>query len=315
MRYQGFLKEQGYIDVNKKLKFDEMSEQLRIDLWNEVARLFLNQYLHYIDSRENRYIVDIVKDLWTDCLGKRLDQFTNAFLNITVGWGYAIDVIPETLSKYFFEMNCKQVYDFIHYLLQLEYREIDEFSERCNNALIENGASWRIEYKKIIPIVDENEKIAIGEARDSTEEKFPGVFGHLDKALDFLATMESDNFGQCIDHSASAVESICRHIADTDKQLSDALNIIKNKNIIYLHPVMIKLIRNIFDYASDIIDGRHSDKATGKTEVDNKERIASYEDAKFIFVSSSAVVTYLVQKFKNNDESDEAENNDKDVPW
>ena len=84
------------------------------------------------------------------------------------------------------------------------------------------------------------------------------------------------------------MESICRIIVGNDKPtLGDALKAIEKKGF-PVHPALKEAFNKLYGYTSDEGGIRH---AEGLTESD-----VSFEEAKFMLVSCSAFVNYLLAK-------------------
>jgi len=69
--------------------------------------------------------------------------------------------------------------------------------------------------------------------------------------------------------------------------LGDCLNKIKSKRHIKLHPALIEAFKKFYGYTSDAEGIRHPLL---------EEPALSYEDAKFMLVSCSAFVNYVITK-------------------
>jgi hypothetical protein len=86
--------------------------------------------------------------------------------------------------------------------------------------------------------------------------------------------------------SISAVEAICKLITgDPKAKLGQALNEIEKKT--GLHPALKKAFTSLYDYTSDAQGIRHALK---------DESNLYFEDAKFMLVSCSAFINYLMTK-------------------
>jgi len=93
------------------------------------------------------------------------------------------------------------------------------------------------------------------------------------------------NYRNPIKESISAVESLCNLITGRKDTLGDALKKLEAKVVI--HPALKKGFSSIYGYTSDADGIRH-----GLLEETNLD----FEDAKFMLVSCSAFVNYLIAK-------------------
>lgn len=109
---------------------------------------------------------------------------------------------------------------------------------------------------------------------------------HLQSALSKLSDRTNPDYRNSIKESVSALESIAKVIANDSKDsLGGALDKIKGK--LKIHPSLERGFKQIYGYTSDADGIRHG--LMGETTCD-------FEDAKFMLVSCSAFVNYLVVK-------------------
>jgi hypothetical protein len=140
---------------------------------------------------------------------------------------------------------------------------------------------------KLVKINSEEEIQEIESALiSSRDNKLKGVHIHLKNALEKLSDRKSPDYRNSIKESISAIESICIVMADSKKiELGKALKLIKDK--IGLHPALEQGFIRIYGYTSDSDGIRHA-----LMDEDNLD----FEDAKYMLVSSSAFINYLMIK-------------------
>lgn len=138
-----------------------------------------------------------------------------------------------------------------------------------------------------MPITSESEILEIDSAiTNSGKTRLTGVKTHLEAALRKLADRDNPDYRNSIKESVSAIESLAKVISNNEKDsLGGALNKIKGK--INLHPSLERGFKQIYGYTSDADGIRHA-----LTE----ESTCEFEDAKYMLVSSSAFVNYLIIK-------------------
>ncbi|MCR4321721.1 MAG: hypothetical protein NUV74_15460 [Candidatus Brocadiaceae bacterium] len=125
----------------------------------------------------------------------------------------------------------------------------------------------------------------IEEALEATKLLKPVLY-HLKSALDLFADRKSPDYRNSIKESISAVEAICNLIAkDTKTTLGQALKEIEKK--MTLHPALKKAFDSLYGYTSNAEGIRHAllDEPT-----------LDFEDAKFMLVSCSGFINYLLAK-------------------
>ena len=155
--------------------------------------------------------------------------------------------------------------------------------QKFNNLFEQECIGYRFVSKQIVPITDESEAQEIGQA---CQTPFDGARAQLQKALGFLSDREHPDYKNCIKESISAVESVCKVISGNEKAaLKDALNSLI-ANGINIHGSLKSAILALYGYASDEGGIRHSERETEST--------VTFEEAKFMMVTCSAIVNYLV---------------------
>ena len=158
--------------------------------------------------------------------------------------------------------------------------------QKFNNLFEQECIGYRFVSKQIVPITDESEAQEIGQA---CQTPFDGARAQLQKALGFLSDREHPDYKNCIKESISAVESVCKVISGNEKAaLKDALNSLI-ANGINIHGSLKSAILALYGYASDEGGIRHSERETEST--------VTFEEAKFMMVTCSAVVNYLVAEY------------------
>lgn len=253
-----------------------MHGDLRTKLWNIIYKSFIEN-LPY-----NLYDFDPTAKLLFEVL------WHSFFKN-------PIDTIPKTKPKilehirtWFFTVEWYEVYDFVEVLAKFGQKHTKKrFDELVNAVLEEEVAGYRILNLQVTPITDEKEireiELALETARNLGLQ---GVFEHIDNALGKLADRQNPDYRNSIKESISAVESVAKSIAGAPKAtLDDALKAIEAK--IGVHPALKKGFLSIYGYTSDDDGIRHSLL---------EQSTCDFEDAKYMLVSCTAFVNYLIVK-------------------
>ena len=158
--------------------------------------------------------------------------------------------------------------------------------QKFNNLFEQECIGYRFVSKQIVPITDESEAQEIGQA---CQTPFDGARTQLQKALGFLSDREHPDYKNCIKESISAVESVCKVISGNEKAaLKDALTglIANGMNI---HGSLKSAILALYGYASDEGGIRQAERETEST--------VTFEEAKLMMVTCSAIVNYLVSEY------------------
>jgi hypothetical protein len=285
-----FSQRQGIIPVKNIMQVDSMDEDLRNSLWNVLKDVILDSVVgldeygtFWFAKSQNENIVYLINVLWRNYFKKPLDTLDT----IITKWHSVYDEIRE----YFFKCKWYEVYDFIEFIAN-NYNDIyqsstnnKEFMEVCNSILERELSAYRFVGEKIVKITAEEEISEIEDALKRTSPLRP-VNHHIKRALDLLADRKSPDYRNSIKESISAVESICNLIANNSKAtLGQALKEIEKK--IELHPALKKAFDSLYGYTSNAEGIRHA--LLDEPNLD-------FEDAKFMLVSCSGFINYLITK-------------------
>ena len=202
---------------------------------------------------------------------------------------YSWKVIYSSVKEVITTAPYNEVLDIIEYVCNLvEYRSGTKNTvyQNFNNIFEQEHIGYRFVSKQIVPITDESEAQEIGQA---CQTPFDGARAQLQKALGFLSDREHPDYKNCIKESISAVESVCKVISGNEKAaLKDALNSLI-ANGMNIHGSLKSAILALYGYASDEGGIRHSERDTEST--------VTFEEAKFMIVTCSAIVNYLVAEY------------------
>lgn len=258
----------GYIPVRTTLQVEEMDEELRRAIWN---------YLHMAIFRQ----------------GGKINHSGNMNLYISICikmFDITIDQIPswvssvaEMVKEGIFENEWHWVYD----LLELIAVNTRGASEGLNRVLSKGLSGYRIVGNQIVQITSDEEVQEIEQAlKDSRTHALSGVRAHLESALQKLSDRQNPDYRNSIKESISAVESLVQRITGQPKaSLGKALK--KIEEHIPIHASLKAGLDKIYGYTSDSDGVRHAMQ---------DEASVDAEDAKFMLVTCSAFVNYLIAK-------------------
>jgi hypothetical protein len=125
---------------------------------------------------------------------------------------------------------------------------------------------------------------SIEQALADTDSLRP-VNEHLVTALNYLSDRTAPDYRNSIKESISAVESLCNLITGGKHTLAEALKKIETK--VAIHSALKKGFSCIYGYTSDAGGIRHA--LLDEPNLD-------FEDAKFMLVSCSTFINYLLSK-------------------
>lgn len=277
--------ERNGFNKSKEIQINGIDENLRNRLYN-----IYNKYLNYSTSKDSaeEYICD------------------------RLGYSIVEENSEENIKNTFYcDSNCwYSPYDIIEYLLLYKNTQCEEEKKRtqgyynCNNCgdacyifnwknsiinqindlLEEEKSGYRLVNNQFVPITNEQELNSITEACNTP---FMPVNTHLNKALSLYSDRKLPDYENSIKESISAVESICCIISgEGSTTLGKALKKLEDSGV-NIHPALKNAFEKLFGYTSDSNGIRH-----GGDDFKN----APAEDAKFMLVSCSAFVNYLIEK-------------------
>ncbi len=190
------------------------------------------------------------------------------------------------LRDYLIDAEWYETYDFIErYIASFPNApRRRELEKELNTVLEEEKSGYRMVKGLITPITNPAE---LNEIRKSLSTQFLSVNKHLEKALKLYSNRKNPDYENSIKESISAVEAICCIINGKDATLNKAIDKLRDKGV-HIHPAMEKAFIALYGYTSDESGIRHGG-------VDFKN--APAEDAKYMLISCSAFVNYLIEKW------------------
>lgn len=181
------------------------------------------------------------------------------------------------------------IYDFIERYLSVSSNDTKEKMTKIFNRILEDEvAAYRILDDMVIPITSKSELSTI---EDAINIKYDSVKIHISKALNLFSDRKIPDYENSIKESISAVEAMCCIITGLtggNATLGKALKKLKDSGV-YIHSAMESAFSSLYGYTSDEKGIRH-----GGIDFTN----APSEDAKYMLVSCSAFVNYLMEKWR-----------------
>jgi len=275
-----FSERYGFKRVKDVFQVDSMNEDLRNGLWNALLSSCLERLFPprtEYDSEDYLFsdAASFAQALWRDFLKKPMDEISSRGTHVFMD-----------IKALYSQFDWFRVYDFLEFVIQND-DELDQelFIDSCNEVLKEELSAYRFVGKQIVQITD---KVEIDEIEQALHKASPieGVKAHLDSALALLADREKPDYRNSIKESISAVEAVAKLIAEDPKAtLPTALDKLAEK--VELHSALKEGFKKIYGYTSDADGIRHA--ITEKSNV-------TLDDAKFMLVSCSAFVNYVIAK-------------------
>ena len=270
----GFSERMGIKPMRIEILSDSVNDEIRNGLWNCLLTWYLNAI--YEDYPQSKWF--IIK-LWDDYFKWPIDTIPNS-----------LEILHDTLRKYFFQCEWYKVYDFVEFVANNYHPEwVNDqnkmFMISCNSILERELSAYRFVGGILSRITAEEEIAEVDKALEETDSIKP-INVHIKRAIELFADKKKPDYRNSIKESISAVEAICNLIIGSDHStLGEALKKIESKVVI--HPALKSAFSALYGYTSSADGIRHAllDQST-----------LDFEDAKFMLVSCSAFINYLIAK-------------------
>lgn len=196
------------------------------------------------------------------------------------------------LYNYLLKAEWYVTYDFIEQYVKLfeTAAQRKNIEKELNIVLEEEKSGYRMVKGLITPITNPGELESI---KESMTSPYKSVNTHFEKALSLYSKRKNPDYENSIKESISAVEAMCCIITGMSGKgatLGEALKKLEEYGI-HIHKAMQSGFSALYGYTSDENGIRHGGiDFTG----------ATAEDAKYMLVSCSAFVNYLIEKWEKN---------------
>ncbi|GIP51792.1 AbiJ-NTD4 domain-containing protein [Paenibacillus vini] len=276
---QNFSERNGYI--SKQIQFENVDFALKNRIWN----VFYVENQHLLNPSLRSPSLEIVEDI--------LDVFGFTY-EYPKDW-LMRERNMKKLESLFLKKEWHFAYDFIEvYLEKVSERSksnSNNLAKEFNRVLEEEKSGYRIVKRLVVPITTKSELKSIDQ---STNTKYDSVNIHMLKALSLYSRRKNPDYENSIKESISAIESLCCIITGNNKAtLGDALKKMDESGL-KLHGALKSALNQLYGYTSDQNGIRHAG-------IDFAG--ASTEDAKYMLVSCSGFVNYIVEKWEKNNNS------------
>lgn len=271
-----FSKRKGLVPVKIEIQKTNIDNDLRYGLWNALHLTIWEKYDgSYYVRFEDSNLFWLFRNYWCNLFKLPIDNMPHNFQGVI-----------EKIRKSFFEFKWHEVYDFVEFTAQNCPNELkNDFIGFVNRLLEKELSAYRFVDDQLTDITDEQEIESI-ETAICTSNKFSGTEIHLKAALSFLTDRKKPDYRNSVKESISAVEALCVTLSDdSNATLGASLNSIEKSHS--LHPAFKKALSSLYGYTSDADGIRHALLDESKI---------SYSDAKYMLVSCTAFINYVIGK-------------------
>lgn len=272
-----------------EMQYEDFDSRTRTQISNKLFEI-LEFFLDGQASHNCRIHIGYNDDVGNHLCKAILSDVFNQSTVLKEGYMFDWKVVFERIQIVIRNAPFNEVLDLLWYIndwvKKSYYSDTTYFSEEFNKLFETEYVGYRFVDGKIVAITD---KCEIEEIEQACNVPYSGCKAHIEKAVGFLADREHKDYKNCIKESISAVESICQIIVGDDKAtLGEAIAKLKDKGI-NIHQALGKAFSKLFGYTSDEGGIRHAE-GLFVSEV-------SFDEAKFMLVSCSAFVNYLIAEY------------------
>lgn len=270
----------GFVAIRDEIQIDYMDGDLRTSLWNYLYKgPFGYRDRSSFEVKRTSSLGYLMKDIWTDYYVLEYDLMSYRWSH----WEGAI-------KKRFFSGKWYEVYDLMEFIFdRWAGRSTVEntFIPEVNAILTKELSGYRFVGGLLTPITTEEEISEIEESLEKTKSIDP-VRQQILSSIEKLSDRDNPDYRGSIKESISAVETITRIFTGKNKlTLGQALKELEKQGEIPIHPALQQAFIKLYGWTSDDDGIRHA--------LMNDSNLG-FEDAKFMLVTCSAFINYLLEK-------------------
>jgi hypothetical protein len=272
-----FSEQYGFKKVTDSFQINSINQELSNRLWNTIKIFYIDPIKTQFGVEENCNIPD----------GKTFNFIKNiydGFFKTHEEPNINKRALKENFKQKYFKLKWFEIYDLLEFISSIFYDESlnKKFRIKINTVLENESSGYRFIDDYITPIID---NVEIKEIEEALECKYSGVKRHLSSSLELLSDRENPDYVNSIKESISAVESILNILSETT-------NVALNKSMNNLPFEMDKNFKagmvRLYSWTSSADGIRHG--------VTGEEIQSAFEEAKYMLVSCSAFINYLIGK-------------------
>ena len=286
----------GFSDRNKiksenaEIQLKDFDQRTRVQLRNYMNELYQEVFGDIYYGKD--YIQDFFRyvkgTIYSEPIDIRIridDDEIWEMINNTISEDDYDDVLTliESIVQYWNQFLMDNANDYYNLYSNI-YKDGSVFEE-VNKCFEREYIGYRFVDGLIIPISDDFEINAINDALKIRDE---AVREHISKANRLLADRQNPDYENSIKESISAVEAMCEiltGIKGKDATLGRMLKKLEENGIV-IHSGLKQAFNALYGYTSDANGIRHAGNIGGP--------LSTLEEAKFMMVSCSAFINYLV---------------------
>ena len=275
-----FSQRHGYEPIPEAMKLEEISCDLRREIWNTVRELLLN-----IKSKQvNAYFPDTAARFIERVVGKY-----QKIRQSNVRTEYS-DVF-HTFENDCFSLKFNKLLEMLEVIIN-DTELDDDFAEKIRILFEMHGAAYWLDTSRLpyrfIPSTSKEQGEATRQAFETVEQSgiAPGATTHLRKAVEHL---NAGRYADSVSDSMHAVESVARVIDPrANKTLGSALDSLETAGLLN-HPALKSAFKTLYGYTSDEQGIRHALLERDAADV-------GLDEGMFMFGACASFAAYLVNR-------------------
>ena len=276
-KYITFSQREGYESIPEPMRLEEISDDLRREIWNETRRFLMSRFSNgYSFNAEGIKFVEYV----IGSLTKTAEDEINT----------DYDIMSDIFKNFILYSPFNTVLDLVELMLYKECNSI--FANQINYLFERHAAAYWLDLSRSPYQFFPRSNKAQGEATRSAIETIrasgmEGADTHLRQAADHINARQ---FADSITDSIHAVESVARTIDPKAKTLGSALKSLQKSGLLK-HSALKEAFSNLYGYTNDEQGIRHALLDKGSPDVD-------LDEAMFMFGACASFAAYLVNKHR-----------------
>ena len=287
----------GFSDRNKikpentEIQLKEFDKRTRVQLQNMISQFYQEVYGGAYYGKRNiqdffRYVIGNIYSETVDIGRKYVDDTVFEMINKTIQEDDYDDVLTliEAIIQYW-DSYLRDVRGYDYYNDYNNSYRSSSIYEIANLYLKREYVGYRFIDEQLTPISDEYELEAVKQVLNNP---YSPVYEHLSKANKLLGDRISPDYENSIKESISAVEALCEiltGITGKEASLGKLLKKLEDNGVV-IHAGLKSAFNMLYGYTSDANGIRHAGNIGGPS--------STFEEAKFMLVSCSAFVNYLI---------------------
>ena len=287
-----FSQRYGYESVPEPMQLEELSGDLRREIWNAMRRHLdtkasIDMYTDVIDYSDEE-VSQFIENILGRILRRPEDEIDTSY-----------DGVMSQFKSLILQGSFNEVLDLVEIMsndsecVEGEFvNSISESFERCAAAYWLDKSNYPY---KFFPRSNEAQGEATRKAIKTIRDG--GMEGAATHLRDAAAHINARQFADSISDSIHAVESVARRIDPKSKTLRPALNSLEKAGLIK-HPALKEAFAKLYGYTSDEQGIRHSLTDKNSPDVD-------LDEAMFMFGACASFAAYLVNKHHKMQEEDD----------